>query len=115
MVKIRLSRVGRKHKPTYRIVVSDSRSPNKGRFIDNIGHFNPRTEPESIVLKADRALHWLSQGAQPSNAVARILRVENILDEKGAIRQDMVSTDAAVSESGTSDREAAETEEEPAQ
>ena len=115
MVKIRLSRVGRKHKPTYRIVVSDSKSPNKGRFIDNIGHFNPRTEPESIVLKADRALHWLSQGAQPSDAVARILRVENVIDKKGAILQAMANTAGADSVSETSDRGAAETEEEPVQ
>ncbi len=87
MVKIRLVRVGRKHKPSYRIIVADSKSANKGRFLDNIGHFNPRTDPESIVLKADRAVHWLSQGAQPSAAVARILRVEDILDKNGALRQ----------------------------
>ncbi len=87
MVKIRLVRVGRKHKPSYRIMVADAKSANKGRFIDNIGHFNPRTDPESIVVKADRAVHWLSQGAQPSAAVARILRSEKILDEHGGLRQ----------------------------
>lgn len=83
MVRIRLLRVGRRHKPSYRIVVADSKSANKGRFIENIGHFNPRTEPESLVLDADRAAHWISQGAQPSRAVARLLKAEKVGGEVG--------------------------------
>ena len=71
MVKIRLRRVGAKKKPTYRVVVADSRSPRNGRFIENIGHYNPRTDPPTVVIKEDRALYWLSVGAQPSEAVNR--------------------------------------------
>ena len=111
MVRIRLVRVGRKHKPTYRIVVSDSRSANKGRFIDNIGHFNPRTDPESIVLKAERAVHWLSLGAQPSEAVARILWVENVANKDGTIKQNMTgeeTAEAALAESLTKNVKAEE-------
>ncbi len=85
MVRIRLVRMGAKHKPTYRIMVADSKAANKGRFIDNIGHFNPRTEPETVVLKADRAIHWLTQGAQPSAAVLRLLKAEQIVDENGTL------------------------------
>lgn len=88
MVRIRLVRMGAKHKPTYRIMVADSRAANKGRFIDNIGHFNPRTEPETIVLKADRAMHWLAQGAQPSAAVLRLLKAEHIVDENGRLHRE---------------------------
>lgn len=73
MVKIRLRRVGKKKQPSYRITVADSRSPRDGRFIEVIGFYNPRTEPETVRLQEDRALHWLSVGAQPSDPVARLL------------------------------------------
>ena len=73
MVRIRLRRVGAKKQPSYRIVVADSRAPRDGRIIENIGYFNPRTEPETVELKAERALYWLSVGAQPSDAVRRLL------------------------------------------
>lgn len=73
MVRIRLRRVGAKKQPSYRIVVADSEAARDGRFIENIGFFNPRTEPETIDLKEDRALYWLSVGAQPSDAVRRLL------------------------------------------
>lgn len=73
MVRIRLRRVGRKKQPSYRIVVADSRSPRDGRYIEVIGFYNPRTEPATMEIKEDRALHWLSVGAQPSEAVHRIL------------------------------------------
>ncbi len=113
MVKIRLVRVGRRHKPSYRIMVADSRSANKGRFIENIGYFDPRTDPEAVVVKAHRAVHWLSQGAQPSAAVARLLKAEDILDEHGALRRPAVQSDAAVPENGTGAADAAVREEEP--
>lgn len=71
MVRIRLRRIGAKKKPTYRVVVADSRSPRDGRFIENIGHYDPRTDPPSVVIKEDRALYWLSVGAQPTGAVQR--------------------------------------------
>jgi len=74
MVKIRLRRVGAKKQPSYRVVIADSRSPRNGRFIENIGHYNPRTEPPTIVINERRALHWLSNGAQPTEAVERMLR-----------------------------------------
>ena len=73
MVRIRLRRVGRKKQPSYRIVVADSRSPRDGRYIEVIGFYNPRTEPATMTVKEDRALYWLSTGAQPSDAVRRIL------------------------------------------
>jgi small subunit ribosomal protein S16 len=73
MVKIRLRRVGAKKQPSYRIVVADARSPRNGRFIETIGFYNPRTEPATMRVNEERALHWLSVGAQPSDAVHRIL------------------------------------------
>ena len=79
MVRIRLRRTGKKGQPSYRVVVADSESPRDGRFIENIGHYNPRTEPPTISIQGDRALYWLSQGAQPSDAAARLLRKEGVL------------------------------------
>ncbi len=73
MVKIRLRRVGAKKQPSYRVVVADSRVKRDGRFIENIGHYNPRTDPPTVVIKEDRALYWLSVGAQPTDAVAGFL------------------------------------------
>lgn len=73
MVKIRLRRVGAKKQPHYRVVVADSRSPRDGRFIENIGHYNPRTEPPTVEIDEVRAIFWLERGAQPTEAVARLL------------------------------------------
>jgi small subunit ribosomal protein S16 len=73
MVRIRLRRVGRKGQPSYRIVVADARSPRDGRYIEIIGFYNPRTQPDTMTIKEDRALYWLSTGAQPSEPVRRIL------------------------------------------
>src|SRR5262249_15009752 len=73
MVRIRLRRVGLKKQPSYRIVVADRESPRDGRYIEIIGHYNPRTEPTTMDVKEDRALYWLSVGAQPSDTVERIL------------------------------------------
>ena len=81
MVRIRLRRVGAKKQPSYRVVVADSESPRDGRFIENIGYFNPRTEPETIDLNAERALYWLSVGAQPSDAVRRLLVKTGVMEE----------------------------------
>lgn len=72
MVRIRLRRVGGRKQPSYRIVVADQRSPRDGRFIESIGHFNPRTEPETVNYDEERALYWLSVGAQPTEAVQRL-------------------------------------------
>ena len=79
MVRIRLARVGAKKQPSYRVIVADQRSPRDGRFIEIIGHYNPRTEPATMVVKEDRALYWLQRGAQPTEAVARILDKTGVL------------------------------------
>lgn len=84
MVRIRLRRVGAKKQPSYRVVVADQRSPRDGRFIETIGHYNPRTDPATIVIKEDRALYWLSKGAQPSDPVQRMFRNAGILDKHAA-------------------------------
>jgi small subunit ribosomal protein S16 len=73
MVRIRLRRIGLKKQPSYRIVVADQRSPRDGRYIEVIGHYNPRTRPNTDVVDEARALHWLSTGAQPSDTVKKIL------------------------------------------
>ena len=73
MVRIRLRRMGAKKQPSYRIVVADKDAPRDGKFIENIGHYNPRTEPETVELNKDRAQYWISVGAQPSDAVRRLL------------------------------------------
>ena len=75
MVKIRLMRVGKRKQPSYRVVVTDSRSPRDGRFIEALGHYAPRQEPSEISIDADRAVYWLEQGAQPSNTVRRLLEL----------------------------------------
>jgi ribosomal protein S16 len=81
MVRIRLRRTGKKKQASYRVVVADSESPRDGRFIENIGYYNPRTDPPTIEIKADRAQYWLSQGAQPSEPAARLLRKVGVLPE----------------------------------
>ncbi|RUA16831.1 MAG: 30S ribosomal protein S16 [Clostridia bacterium] len=74
MLRIRLRRTGAKKQASYRIVVADQRAPRDGKFLEILGWYNPRTNPPTFELDSDRARHWLSQGAQPSEAVARILR-----------------------------------------
>ncbi len=72
-VKIRLKRMGAKHSPFYRVVVADSRSPRDGRFIEEIGYYNPTTEPTTIKIDVDKATSWIKKGAQPSDTVKRLL------------------------------------------
>jgi len=81
MVKIRLRRTGAKKQPQYRVVVTDSRAPRDGAFIEIIGHYNPRTEPETVVIAEDKALHWLRQGAQPTATTARLLTKLGIMEK----------------------------------
>ena len=73
MLRIRLSRVGKKGRPSYRIVVADSTMPRDGGYLEWIGNYDPMTDPPSVTLKQDRAAHWLSCGAQPSEPVQHIL------------------------------------------
>jgi small subunit ribosomal protein S16 len=81
MVKIRLQRVGRKKKPAYRIVVAESRAPRDGAFIEIIGHYDPLTEPATVVIHEEKALKWLRQGAQPTQTVANLLKRQGISDK----------------------------------
>ena len=80
MVRIRLRRVGGKKQPSYRVVVTDQRSARDGRFIETVGNYNPRVDPPHVKLEDERVLFWLSKGAQPSDAVARMLRSSGIWD-----------------------------------
>lgn len=78
-VKIRLRRMGAKKAPFYRVVVADSRYPRDGRFIEEIGTYNPMTEPAEIKIDSDKAKKWISNGAQPTDTVKSILKKEGIL------------------------------------
>jgi small subunit ribosomal protein S16 len=86
MVKIRLRRVGARKQPSYRIVVADSRSPRDGRFIEAVGFYDPLTDPATVEYEEDRVLYWLSVGAQPSEAVARMLKNRGTLDRLARLR-----------------------------
>ena len=77
-VSMRLTRVGGKKDPVWRVVVADSRSPRDGRVIETIGRYNAQTEPSTIQIDEDRARHWLGQGAQPSDAVRKLLKTQGI-------------------------------------
>lgn len=87
MVRIRLRRMGAKKKPFYRIVIADKRSPRNGRFIETVGVYDPCTEPATVEMKHERVIHWLSVGAQPSDAVARLLRNLSLIDEQGKLQR----------------------------
>lgn len=74
MVRIRLRRIGLKGQPTYRIVAADKEAPRDGRFLEILGVYNPRTNPATIHLKEDRVFHWMKNGAQPTESVAKIFK-----------------------------------------
>ena len=80
-VKIRLRRMGARGKPFYRVVVADSRSPRDGRFVALIGHYNPRSEPPTIKIDEEKALLWLSRGAQPTDTAGALLKKLGIIDK----------------------------------
>ena len=84
MVKIRLRRMGAKKQPTYRFVVADSRAPRDGAFIEILGHYNPRTEPKTLEVNAEKAKEWLGKGAQPTETVRRLFAEKGIM-ERGPI------------------------------
>ena len=77
-VRLRLTRVGGRKNPIWRVVVADQRSPRDGRVIETIGRYNAQTEPSEIVLDEERARHWLERGAQPSETVRKLLRTKGI-------------------------------------
>jgi small subunit ribosomal protein S16 len=103
MVKIRLARRGRKKLAMFDVVVADARAPRDGRFIEKIGTYNPLTNPASIVLKDDRAFHWLMNGAQPSDTVKAMLSYRGVMLKKhlqigvikGALTQDQADSKLA--------------------
>ena len=81
MLRIRLRRTGSRNQPSYRVVVADSRAARDGAFVDHLGHYNPRTDPPTIVIDEEKALKWLRQGAKPSEAVERMLRNMGTLEK----------------------------------
>ena len=78
-VKLRLTRVGSKKNPIYRVVAADSRSPRDGKFIEIVGRYNPQTEPSTIDLDEDKVKDWLGKGATPSESVHRLLKAKNLV------------------------------------
>ena len=80
MVKIRLKRMGMKKAPSYRVVVADSRYPRDGRFIDEIGYYNPMTNPAEVKIDAEKAQKWIKNGAQPTDTVRALLKKSGIID-----------------------------------
>ena len=88
MLRIRLRRVGKRGKPSYRIVVADVRAPRDGAYLEWIGNYDPMADPPSVVIKRERAEEWLSKGAQPSDAVKRILQWQDIL-ERDPVNQNL--------------------------
>lgn len=79
-VKIRLKRIGAKKAPFYRLVVADSRSPRDGKFIEEIGYYNPVSTPAEVKIDAEKAKKWLQTGAQPSDTVRRLLKQSGIIE-----------------------------------
>ena len=98
-VKIRLRRMGTNKKPFYRMVVADSRMPRDGRFIENLGFFDPKTEPPTIKIDEEKALLWLSRGAQPSDTVAALLKKEGIIGKPSAAKKKKTEEKPAAVES----------------
>jgi small subunit ribosomal protein S16 len=78
-VRIRLTRVGSKKNPIYRVVVADQRSPRDGRFIEIVGRYNPQTDPSTIEFDEEKVKEWIAKGAQPSQVVARLLKAKNVV------------------------------------
>ena len=87
MLKIRLRRVGGRKQPSYRLVVTDARAPRDGAFVDIIGNYNPRTNPETVVIKEEKALYWLKQGAQPTDTTTRLLNKAGILEKFKPVKE----------------------------
>ena len=77
-VRIRLTRVGARNNPIWRVVAADQRSPRDGRFIEVLGHYNPQTDPSTIEFDEEKVREWLGKGAQPSGTVARLLKIKNL-------------------------------------
>jgi small subunit ribosomal protein S16 len=113
MVKIRLRRTGAKKKPSYRVVVADSRTPRDGRFIEIVGHYNPRHEPATVKIHEDRVLHWLSVGAQPTDTVKKLLQNLGTLDRFARLKEGE-DLEALLAEAESAYEQKAEVESTPA-
>ena len=87
MLKIRLRRTGAKKQPSYRLVVADVRASRNGAFIDIVGHYDPLTDPETIVVKEEKVLHWLKQGAQPTVTTARLLKKAGVMEKFKLVKE----------------------------
>jgi small subunit ribosomal protein S16 len=85
-VKLRLTRIGKTKQPQYRIVATDGRSPRDGRFIEILGHYNPRQEPSSLSVNNDKAVQWLMDGAQPTERVKKLLEISGAWAQYSAAR-----------------------------
>ncbi len=101
MVKIRLMRMGATKRPFFRVVVADSRSPRDGRFIENIGKYHPMEDPSLVEIDQDRALYWLSQGAQPTEQVQNLLKIVGVWErfegsKGGSTKRKPASAEGAV-------------------
>lgn len=83
MLRIRLRRMGKRNRPFYRIVVTDARAPQGGAFADKVGSYDPLPDPPRVSLDMERIQHWIKQGAQPSAAVARLLKQQSAVQEPG--------------------------------
>lgn len=106
-VKIRLTRKGKKKQPSYRVVVADSRSPRDGRYIEQIGRYDPRQEPSLVEIDTERAAYWMENGAQPSDAVRRLLEISGLL-EPTRVRRPKVHVVGAKPQHKDADRDATE-------
>jgi len=103
MLKIRLRRTGAKKQASYRVVVAESTSPRDGKFIEILGHYNPRTDPPTLVIKEEeRLFYWLSVGAQPTDSVKRILESKGILGKKAEAQAEEASQPEAPAEEAAS-------------
>ena len=107
MLRIRLARVGKKKQPAYRIVVADSRSPRDGAFIKIIGHYNPLTNPATLVVKDEEAVQWLQKGAQPSETAAKLLTRAGVMEKAGMAPVKYVGKDVPPGKKGKKGEEAA--------
>ncbi len=90
-VRIRLSRLGGKKKPFYRVIVADSRMPRDGRFIEIIGRYDPRQEPSFVDIDKEKARDWLAKGAQPSETVEKLLKIAGVLEGAKGAKQEVSS------------------------
>lgn len=86
MVRIRLRRTGSTKQASYRVIVADQHSPRDGQFIENVGHYNPRTNPPTFEINRERVAYWLENGAQPSDSVAQMLRNIDLSAERAQLR-----------------------------